>query len=148
MISLKFPQRTSTEFCRMEVSTIPPRSGAWSMLDMREIKSEAFTNESESANCLVRTPVSRMEEAMVSAKCIKPVKIQTTISGFMKMFILRGDYITNPELGKTFLPQLAAIANPTGFLTTLITGPGKLKRSFKLQAQSYDVRLGHIDQRS
>jgi hypothetical protein len=88
MIILKFPHNIPTEFFRIEVSTIPPRRGACSILDILEIKSEAFTKERESASCLVLTPVSRIEEAMVSVKCINAVKMQTTISGFIEEYYI------------------------------------------------------------
>ena len=55
---------------------------------MREIKSEALTNDNERASCLVRTPVRRIEDEIVSVKWIKPVKKQTTISGFMYIELL------------------------------------------------------------
>jgi hypothetical protein len=101
---------------------------------MREINSDALTKDSDKANCLVLTPVNLIEEEMVSVKWIRPVKIQTTIRGSINKFILSRNYITDTQLGKTPLPQFAAVALAARLFPALVTGPGQFQGSFQFLA--------------
>jgi len=63
---------------------MPPRIGAWNILDILETNREALTKDNEVATCLVLIPAKRKQEADASAKWIRAVKMQTTIRGFIK----------------------------------------------------------------
>ena len=88
-------------------STIPPSIGACSMLDILDIRRVALTKESEVAMFRVRTPARRIEEAIVSVKCISPVRMQTIINTVILLLQIPSVSVnTNRRLRRALVPPL------------------------------------------